>query len=106
MTVIQDQSSNTVFRTWVLTFFNLSKFAIIQQIMAESIKVIVRFRPQNSLEKSKNAHVCIQISPDGTLCQIENPKAGQPVRLVLFCIMYNFFGIDKICCNLCDMVLQ
>ena len=59
--------------------------------MAECTKVIVRFRPQNKLEKSVKGHICIKISPDKTLCEIENPKAGQPAVPFVF---DKCFGVD------------
>ena len=44
----------------------------------ESVKVIVRMRPLNSLEKSKNCQVIIQIDRESNSCTIQNPKTSIP----------------------------
>ena len=44
----------------------------------ESVKVIVRMRPLNSSEKSKNCQVIIQIDRESNSCTIQNPKTSIP----------------------------
>ena len=50
--------------------------------MAESIKVITRFRPQNGREKAANAFIVVKVSDCHTMCQVTHPdKSKQPKPL-------------------------
>lgn len=50
--------------------------------MADCIKVLCRFRPQNSREKAANAYIVVRVSDDHTLCEVTHPdKSKQPKPL-------------------------
>lgn len=44
------------------------------EVQADSIRVCVRFRPQNSVEKRNGGKIAIQVSPDGSVARILHPK--------------------------------
>jgi len=44
------------------------------EVQADSIRVCVRFRPQNSVEKRNGGKCAIQVSPDGSVARILHPK--------------------------------
>ncbi len=57
--------------------------------MADSIKVLCRFRPQNSREKAENAYIVVQVSDDHTLCVVTHPdksKQPKPVSFNFDCV--------------------
>ena len=45
-----------------------------QDVASDSIRVCVRFRPQNSVEKRNGGKIAIQVSPDGSVARILHPK--------------------------------
>lgn len=43
-------------------------------IKGDTIRVVVRFRPQNSLEKKMGGKIAMQVSPDGSVARMLHPK--------------------------------
>lgn len=44
------------------------------EVQDDTIRVCVRFRPQNSVEKKNGGKIAIQVSPDATVARILHPK--------------------------------